>query len=39
MEENVKQTQDVFAENCGKIYGGIINVGILCVLLVFPILP
>lgn len=36
MEENVKQTQDVFAENCGKIYGGIINVGILCVLLVFP---
>lgn len=39
MEQNVNpqiKNVDAFAENCQKIYSGIISLGVLCVLVVFP---
>ncbi len=39
MEQNVNPATkniDAFSENCRKVYSGIISVGVLCVLVVFP---
>lgn len=37
MGQNVKeQINDVFSETCKKIYAGIVSVGVLCTLIIFP---